>query len=334
MAVRAGARGRSSARSWTTSPRSPASSPTTPSWRPCPSCSCSSRSSAWSPSRTRSTSSSSRDADNAIPVELRALLRSALGSATTNTQQAATFLVIGLIGALYVSANVIGALVGGLDRVRGVRHRPWAHGKFTALVIAIATTPARGRHHARADRRLAPGRRARRAGLRQGRAQRRRPRAVPDRHDRPAAVHAGRLPLRPQRAPAADPGVASRGRRRGGHLGRDHAPVRPLHRELRLLQDGVRRPRRRRHLPHLPVPDVRGPAGGRRGQRAVVRDARAPQGGRADRPGGRRPSALRSDRRGTSRWCGWRPPGPASAPACRSAGTGGRGGCRPTCARG
>jgi len=80
------------------------------------------------------------DADNAIPVELRALLRSALGSATTNTQQAATFLVIGLVGALYVSANVIGALVGGLDRVRGVRHRPWAHGKFTALVIAIATT--------------------------------------------------------------------------------------------------------------------------------------------------------------------------------------------------
>ncbi len=39
------------------------------------------------------------DADNAIPVELRALLRSALGSATTNTQQAATFLVIGLAGA-------------------------------------------------------------------------------------------------------------------------------------------------------------------------------------------------------------------------------------------
>lgn len=80
------------------------------------------------------------DADNAIPVELRALLRSALGSATTNTQQAATFLIIGLVGALYVSANVIGALVGGLDRVRGVRHRPWAHGKFIALVIAIATT--------------------------------------------------------------------------------------------------------------------------------------------------------------------------------------------------
>ncbi len=35
---------------------------------------------------------------------------------------------------------MIGALVGGLDRVRGVAHRPWARGKFTALVIAIAAT--------------------------------------------------------------------------------------------------------------------------------------------------------------------------------------------------
>lgn len=80
------------------------------------------------------------DANNAIPVEIRALLRSALGSATNNTQQAALFLVIGLIGALYVSANVIGALVGGLDRVRGAAHRPWARGKLTALIIAIAAT--------------------------------------------------------------------------------------------------------------------------------------------------------------------------------------------------
>ncbi len=80
------------------------------------------------------------DANNAIPVELRALLRSALKSATTNTQQAAIFLAIGVIGALYVSANVIGALVGGLDRVRGVAHRPWAKGKLTALIIAIAAT--------------------------------------------------------------------------------------------------------------------------------------------------------------------------------------------------
>jgi membrane protein len=82
----------------------------------------------------------SPDADNAIPVELRRTLRSALRSATDNTGQAALFLAIGLAGALYVSANVIGALVGGLDRVRDVPHRPWIRGKLVALVIAIATS--------------------------------------------------------------------------------------------------------------------------------------------------------------------------------------------------
>lgn len=80
------------------------------------------------------------DADNAIPVELREILRSALKSATRNTGQAAVFLAIGLIAALYVSANVMGALVGGLDRVRDVPHRPWVRGKLAALVIAIATS--------------------------------------------------------------------------------------------------------------------------------------------------------------------------------------------------
>jgi membrane protein len=80
------------------------------------------------------------DADNAVPAELRTVLRSSLRSATANTGQAFLFLVIGLLGALYVSANVMGALVGGLDRVRGVRHRPWARGKLVALVIAIATS--------------------------------------------------------------------------------------------------------------------------------------------------------------------------------------------------
>jgi len=80
------------------------------------------------------------DADNAIPVELRGTLRSALGSATNNTGQAALFLGIGLLLSLYVSANVMGALVGGLDRVRGVPHRPWVRGKLAALVIALATS--------------------------------------------------------------------------------------------------------------------------------------------------------------------------------------------------
>jgi membrane protein len=82
----------------------------------------------------------SDDADNAIPIELRQVLRSALRSATASTGQAVLFLTIGLVTALYVSANVMGSLVGGLDRVRGVAHRPWARGKLTALVIAIATS--------------------------------------------------------------------------------------------------------------------------------------------------------------------------------------------------
>lgn len=80
------------------------------------------------------------DANNAIPIELRGTLRSALASATRNTGQAALFLGIGLLGALYVSANVVGALVGGFDRVRGVPHRPWLRGKLTAMVIALATS--------------------------------------------------------------------------------------------------------------------------------------------------------------------------------------------------
>ncbi|WP_217914945.1 YihY/virulence factor BrkB family protein [Miltoncostaea marina] len=80
------------------------------------------------------------EADNAIPVELRDILRSALGSATANTGQAALFLALGLLGALYVSANVMGSLVGGLDRIRGVPHRPWVRGKLVAAVIAVATS--------------------------------------------------------------------------------------------------------------------------------------------------------------------------------------------------
>ena len=80
------------------------------------------------------------DADNAIPIDLRQILRSALQSATANTGQAVLFLVIGLVAALYVSANVMGSLVGGLDRARGVAHRRWSRGKLVALVIAIATS--------------------------------------------------------------------------------------------------------------------------------------------------------------------------------------------------
>lgn len=80
------------------------------------------------------------DADNAIPLELRDVLRTALAQATANTGQAAAFLALGLIGALYVSANVMGALVGGLDRARGVPHRRWLRGKLVAAALALGTS--------------------------------------------------------------------------------------------------------------------------------------------------------------------------------------------------
>ena len=76
------------------------------------------------------------------------------------------FLVIGLLAALYVSANVMGALVGGLDRVRGVPHRPWVRGKAGAA-DRDRHERARGGHHARPDRRLAAGGGGGRAALRQ-----------------------------------------------------------------------------------------------------------------------------------------------------------------------
>lgn len=80
------------------------------------------------------------DADNAIPPELRDVLRTALAQATANTGQAAIFLALGLVGALYVSANVMGALVGGLDRARGVPHRSWVRGKAVAAALALCTS--------------------------------------------------------------------------------------------------------------------------------------------------------------------------------------------------
>lgn len=80
------------------------------------------------------------DADNAIPPELRDVLRTALAQATANTGQAAIFLALGLFGAVYVSANVMGALVGGLDRARGVPHRRWLRGKVVAAALALGTS--------------------------------------------------------------------------------------------------------------------------------------------------------------------------------------------------
>ena len=209
-------------------------------------------------------------------MELRKLLRTALESATKNTGQAAIFLVIGLIGALYVSANVMGSLVGGLDRVRGVPHRPWVRGKLAALVIAIATSVL----VVATTLALIGGSR-----LVESVAEAIFGKGAPNVAGRVlyligtasllvftiAVYHFG------PNAPAAAPAVRAAGcagRRRA--VGRRHAPLRDLHRELRFVQDGLRGAGRRRHLPHLPVPHVRLAADRRRGQRADLRHAPGP----------------------------------------------------------
>lgn len=76
------------------------------------------------------------DNQGAIPNEIEQLLRSVLRTASENAQQATVFLLVGVAAALYVSANVMGALIGGLDRTRGVRHRSWLFGKVVALGYA------------------------------------------------------------------------------------------------------------------------------------------------------------------------------------------------------
>jgi len=76
------------------------------------------------------------DNEGAIPDEIETLLRSTLETASENAQQATIFLFVGVAASLYVSANVMGALIGGLDRARGVRHRSWLFGKVVALGYA------------------------------------------------------------------------------------------------------------------------------------------------------------------------------------------------------
>lgn len=76
------------------------------------------------------------DNEAAIPDEVEGLLRTTLATASANAQEATIFLFVGIAAALYVSANVMGALIGGLDRARGVRHRSWLFGKVVALGYA------------------------------------------------------------------------------------------------------------------------------------------------------------------------------------------------------
>jgi membrane protein len=78
--------------------------------------------------------------EDKIPVEIQDILTRALASANHNTNQTAFFLAIGLVGALYILGNVMGSLIGGLDRVRDVEHRPFLRNKVVSIAFAAMTS--------------------------------------------------------------------------------------------------------------------------------------------------------------------------------------------------
>jgi membrane protein len=78
--------------------------------------------------------------EDRIPVEIRDILTQALASANDNTNQTAFFLAIGLVGALYILGNVMGSLIGGLDRIRDAEHRPFLRNKLVSIAFAAVTS--------------------------------------------------------------------------------------------------------------------------------------------------------------------------------------------------
>lgn len=79
-----------------------------------------------------------RDYGEGLPTELSDLLLEALSSATENAGRTAVVLALALLGAMWLAANVIGVLIGGIDHARGVRHRPFLRGKLVAIGFAFA----------------------------------------------------------------------------------------------------------------------------------------------------------------------------------------------------
>lgn len=71
-----------------------------------------------------------------IPEAYQTILRDVLNSASSSQGRAALFLVLGSLGALYLVGNAIGALITGLDRAAGVRHRGWVRGKVVGIAFA------------------------------------------------------------------------------------------------------------------------------------------------------------------------------------------------------
>lgn len=80
--------------------------------------------------------------DNArgtIPDELANFLDSLLRSASSSASQSIVFLVLGVLGGIWLAGNVAGSLTDGLDDAFERPHRAWLHGKVRALVAAVIT---------------------------------------------------------------------------------------------------------------------------------------------------------------------------------------------------
>jgi membrane protein len=73
-----------------------------------------------------------------LPQDVSRQLKNALASAT-RTQERTTFLiVVGAVLGLYITSNAIAALIGGLDNVGRVPHRPWWRSRLVSLGLAVA----------------------------------------------------------------------------------------------------------------------------------------------------------------------------------------------------
>jgi membrane protein len=73
-----------------------------------------------------------------LQEDVRDLIDRSLRSATENTGRTAVFLLAGLIGSIWLAANVSGTLIGGIDRARAVPHRHYLHGKTVHIAFALA----------------------------------------------------------------------------------------------------------------------------------------------------------------------------------------------------
>jgi membrane protein len=71
-----------------------------------------------------------------IPEAYEPALIQILAAGAADQNRAALFLIVGAAGALYLVGNAIGALIWGLDRARGVPHRPWLQGKVVSIKYA------------------------------------------------------------------------------------------------------------------------------------------------------------------------------------------------------